>query len=73
MYLKALTLLVRRDYFCLKHHALLSEVFRSALLSIPRGQLEAGVSIGLSPFQTYRKIIIPQLRWWPCRRCATLP
>lgn len=46
--------------FALNTTALLSEVFRSALLSIPRGQLEAGVSIGLSPFQTYRKIIIPQ-------------
>lgn len=46
--------------FALNTTALLSEVFRSALLSIPRGQLEAGVSIGFSPFQTYRKIIIPQ-------------
>lgn len=46
--------------FALNTTALLSEVFRSALLGIPRGQLEAGVSIGLSPFQTYRKIIIPQ-------------
>lgn len=46
--------------FALNTTAMLSEVFRSALLSIPRGQLEAGVSIGLSPFQTYRKIIIPQ-------------
>lgn len=46
--------------FSLNTIALLAEVFRSALLSIPKGQLEAGVSIGLSEFQTYRKIIIPQ-------------
>lgn len=46
--------------FSLNTIALLSEVFRSALLSIPKGQLEAGVSIGLSELQTYRKVIIPQ-------------
>ena len=46
--------------FSLNTIALLAEVFRSALLSIPKGQLEAGVSIGLSEFKTYRKIIIPQ-------------
>ena len=46
--------------FSLNTIALLAEVFRSALLSIPKGQLEAGVAIGLSEFQTYRKIIIPQ-------------
>ena len=46
--------------FSLNTIALLAEVFRSALLSIPKGQLEAGVSIGLTEFQTYRKVIIPQ-------------
>jgi L-cystine transport system permease protein len=46
--------------FSLNTIALLAEVFRSALLSIPRGQLEAGVSIGLSEFQTYCNVIIPQ-------------
>lgn len=46
--------------FSLNTIALLAEVFRSVLLSIPKGQLEAGISIGLSSFQTYRKIIIPQ-------------
>ena len=46
--------------FSLNTIALLAEVFRSALLSIPKGQLEAGVSIGLSEFQTYCKVIIPQ-------------
>ena len=46
--------------FTLNTIALLSEVFRSALLSIPKGQLEAGLSIGLSEFQTYLRVIIPQ-------------
>ncbi|WP_207701367.1 MULTISPECIES: amino acid ABC transporter permease [Enterococcus] len=40
--------------------ASLSEVFRSALMTVNRGQLEAGQAIGLSNFQTYRRIIFPQ-------------
>ncbi|BEU88537.1 amino acid ABC transporter permease [Selenomonas sp. TAMA-11512] len=40
--------------------ALLSEVFRSALLAIPKGQLEAGLSVGMSQMQTYVRVIIPQ-------------
>ena len=40
--------------------ALLSEVFRSALLSVNGGQLEAGVSIGMTLTQVYVRIIIPQ-------------
>ena len=40
--------------------ALLTEVFRSALLAIPKGQLEAGLAGGLSAFQTYVHVIIPQ-------------
>ena len=46
--------------FTLNTVALLTEVFRSALMSVPSGQLEAGVSIGLSEFQTYVRVIIPQ-------------
>lgn len=46
--------------FTLNTIALLSEVFRSALLAIPKGQLEAGLSIGMSEMQTYVRIIIPQ-------------
>ena len=46
--------------FTLNTIALLTEVFRSALTSIPEGQHEAGLSIGLSEFQTYIWIIIPQ-------------
>lgn len=38
----------------------LTEVFRSALLTVDKGQLEAGVATGLTVFQTFRRIIIPQ-------------
>lgn len=46
--------------FSLNTIALLAEVFRSALMSINKGQLEAGVSVGLTEWQTYRHVIIPQ-------------
>ena len=38
-----------------------SEVFLSAFRAIPRGQYEAGFSVGLSYFATMRLIILPQL------------
>lgn len=40
--------------------AILIEVFRSSLDSVNKGQLEAAQSVGLSNFQSYRRIIIPQ-------------
>lgn len=40
--------------------ASLSEVFRSALMTVDKGQLEAGQAVGLSTVQTYRRIIFPQ-------------
>jgi His/Glu/Gln/Arg/opine family amino acid ABC transporter permease subunit len=40
--------------------AYLSEAIRSALLSIERGQAEAAYSIGMTPFQAMRRIILPQ-------------
>lgn len=40
--------------------AILIEVFRSALSTVNKGQLEAAQSVGLSNFQAYRRIIIPQ-------------
>ncbi|MBR4464835.1 MAG: amino acid ABC transporter permease [Treponema sp.] len=46
--------------FSLNTAATLSEVFRSALLTINKGQLEAGFTSGLTYAQTYRRIIIPQ-------------
>lgn len=46
--------------FTLNTIALLSEVFRSALLAIPKGQLEAGLCCGMSAFRTYLHVIVPQ-------------
>ncbi|MCQ2612821.1 MAG: amino acid ABC transporter permease [Treponemataceae bacterium] len=46
--------------FSLNNAAGLSEVFRSALLTVNKGQLEAGYTSGLTYWQTYRRIIIPQ-------------
>ncbi len=46
--------------FALNSIATLSEVFRSALCTVSRGQYEAGLTIGLTGLQTYRRIIFPQ-------------
>ena len=40
--------------------ATLSEVFRSALSTVNNDQLEAALSAGLTDFQSYRRIVIPQ-------------
>lgn len=40
--------------------AYVSEIFRSGLLSIDKGQLEAGYSIGFSTYLNYRHIVLPQ-------------
>lgn len=37
-----------------------SEIYRSGIVSLPKGQWEASHSLGLSRFDTYRKIILPQ-------------
>lgn len=41
--------------------ALLIEVFRSALSTVKKEQLEAAYSVGLTTFQAYRRIIIQQV------------
>ena len=46
--------------FTLSEIAILSEVFRSALGSIGGGQVEAGLSVGMSMWTIYRRILIPQ-------------
>jgi polar amino acid transport system permease protein len=38
----------------------IGEITRGALLSIPRGQTEAGMSLGMNAVQIYRFILIPQ-------------
>jgi polar amino acid transport system permease protein len=37
-----------------------SEVYRAGLENIPRGQWEASIALNLSPYHTFRDIIIPQ-------------
>ncbi|WP_236719675.1 amino acid ABC transporter permease [Neobacillus mesonae] len=46
--------------FSLQFAAAMAEVIRSAYQSIDKGQYEAAVSVGLSNFQAYRRIIFPQ-------------
>jgi len=41
--------------------AYMTETFRGALLSIPRGQFEAADSLGLPRWIAFRKVILPQL------------
>jgi His/Glu/Gln/Arg/opine family amino acid ABC transporter permease subunit len=41
--------------------AYLTETFRGAYLSIPIGQIEAGVAIGLPPSKLFTRIILPHL------------
>ena len=41
--------------------AYLTETFRGAWLSVPRGQIDAGKALGLPPFLSFRKILMPQL------------
>lgn len=40
--------------------AYLSETFRGAILSVDKGQSEAALSLGLSGWQTMRKVVLPQ-------------
>lgn len=46
--------------FALNQGAFLSEIFRSAILSVPAGQSEAGYSVGLTRLQTFVSIVLPQ-------------
>jgi octopine/nopaline transport system permease protein len=38
-----------------------AEVYRGAFLAIPRGQLEAALAIGMSPFTRFRRVLLPQV------------
>ena len=40
--------------------AFLTEAIRSSILAVDKGQMEAGYMVGLSKWQIYREIIIPQ-------------
>ncbi len=47
--------------FSLNYSAYFAEIFRGGLDSIPIGQFEASKVLGLSPFVTYRYLILPQV------------
>jgi His/Glu/Gln/Arg/opine family amino acid ABC transporter permease subunit len=40
--------------------AFIAEIYRAALEAIPRGQREAGLAVGMSPFKVFMRIILPQ-------------
>jgi polar amino acid transport system permease protein/polar amino acid transport system substrate-binding protein len=44
----------------LNYGAYEAEVYRGALLAIPRGQTEAAKALGLGPSQTLRRVLLPQ-------------
>ncbi|HEY2761290.1 MAG TPA: ABC transporter substrate-binding protein/permease [Pirellulales bacterium] len=37
-----------------------AEIYRAGLQAIPRGQMEAALALGMTPFQAIRRIILPQ-------------
>jgi polar amino acid transport system permease protein len=39
----------------------LAETFRAGIEGVPRGQREAAFSAGMSPIQTFRRIVVPQV------------
>ncbi|MGI4860868.1 MAG: ABC transporter permease [Janthinobacterium lividum] len=41
--------------------AYFTETFRGAFMAVPRGQQEAAVAYGMKPFQTFRRILFPQM------------
>lgn len=46
--------------FALNEGAYCTETIRSALLSVPVGQMKAGLCVGMSFFETMRYVILPQ-------------
>ncbi len=58
--------LFREAYFCaaftftLNTAAYQAEIFRGAIASVPRGQIEAGRSLGLHPPAIFLRIVLPQ-------------
>lgn len=41
--------------------AYMAETFRGAILAIPRGQIEAAMSVGMTPFQVFHIVTWPQM------------
>ena len=46
--------------FSLNEGAYTSEIMRAAILAVPRGQMEAGYTVGMNYFQIMRRIVLPQ-------------
>jgi polar amino acid transport system permease protein len=46
--------------FSLNVGAFMAEIFRAGILSVAKGQREAAVAIGLTPFQAFRRVVMPQ-------------
>ena len=46
--------------FGINSAATLSEAFRSAITAVPRGQMEAALCAGLTHFQAFRRVLLPQ-------------
>lgn len=44
----------------LNYSAYMSEVYRSGIEAVPKGQLEAAAALGLRPFPVLRKVVLPQ-------------
>lgn len=44
----------------LLYSAFISEVYRSALQAVPRGQREAGLALGIHPIRVFVQIVLPQ-------------
>ena len=44
----------------LLYSAFISEIYRAALLAIPRGQREAGAALGMRPHRVFLQIVLPQ-------------
>lgn len=44
----------------LNYGAYMSEIFRAGLASVGRGQREAAMALGMTPWQTMKRIILPQ-------------
>lgn len=47
--------------FILNYTAYFAEIFRGGIQSIPEGQTEAAEVLGLSPWITFRRVILPQV------------
>lgn len=47
--------------FIINYAAYFAEIYRSGIQSIPRGQYEAAEVLGYSRFQTFMKIVLPQV------------